>query len=238
MRIRRRRSPLIPNPLPEAVDPGELGELVAGHTWFHRIDLGHGVVTPGVDDSPTKLEFIGLPRSLAGKSVLDVGAIDGFFSFEAERRGAARVVAADYFCWNKPENSMTDGRGFDIAHWALQSGVEKRMIRVEDISPETVGMFDVVLFLGVLYHSPDPLRYLRNVRSVCREVLLLETHVDALDQDRPTMVFYPGATLNGDPSNHWGPNQLCVEEMLKEVGFARVELVGHAGARMAFRAFV
>ncbi len=132
---------------------------------------------------------------------------------------------------------MTDGRGFDIAHWALGSGVEKRRIPVEDISPDTVGVFDIVLFLGVLYHSPDPLRYLRNVRSVCREQLILETHVDALDQSRPMMVFYPGDTLGGDPSNHWGPNRLCVEEMLKEVGFRRIELVGHAGTRMAFHAY-
>lgn len=219
------------------VEPGTLKELVASHTWFHTIDLGHGVVTPGVDDSPSKLEFVGFPDSLAGKTVLDVGAFDGFFSFEAERRGASRVVAADYFCWSRPGDPMTDGRGFDIAHWALGSDVEKRMIRVEDICPETVGMFDVVLFLGVLYHSPDPLRYLRNMRSVCREVLLVETHVDALDQERPMMVFYPGATLNGDASNYWGPNRQCVEEMLKEAGFRQVELVGHAGTRMAFHAF-
>jgi len=226
-----------PLELPEEVDPELLRRLALGRTWFHRIELGHGLVTPGVDDTPSKLQFVQLPASLAGKTVLDVGAFDGFFSFEAERRGASRVVAADEFCWSRPGDEMTDGRGFDIAHWALQSRVEKRRIPVEDISPETVGTFDVVLFLGVLYHSPDPLRYLRNVRSVCRELLILETHVDALDQPRPMMVFYPGATLGGDPSNYWGPNRLCVEEMLKEVGFTTVKLVGHVGTRMAFHAF-
>ena len=78
---------------------------------------------------------------------------------------------------------MTDGRGFDIAQWALQSKVEKRRIAVEDISPESVGTFDYVFFLGVLYHSPDPLGYLRRVRSVCSRTLVLETHVDGLDYD-------------------------------------------------------
>ncbi|HXQ19028.1 MAG TPA: methyltransferase domain-containing protein [Acidimicrobiales bacterium] len=223
--------------LPAQRDEELLARLVAGRSWFHTIDLGGGVITPGVDDSWSKLQLIRLPESFAGKTVLDVGAFDGYFSFEAERRGAARVVAADEFCWSRPGDPMTDGQGFDIAHWARQSRVEKRRIPVEDISPETVGVFDYVLFLGVLYHSPDPLRYLRNVRSVCREQLILETHVDALEQERPMMVFYPGTSLNGDASNHWGPNRQCVVEMLKEVGFRRVELVSHAGSRMAFHAF-
>lgn len=223
--------------LPEQRDEELLARLVAGRSWFHTIDLGGGVITPGVDDSWSKLQLVRLPESFAGKTVLDIGAFDGYFSFEAERRGAARVVAADEFCWSRPGDPMTDGHGFDIAHWARQSRVEKRRIPVEDISPETVGIFDYVLFLGVLYHSPDPLRYLHNVRSVCREQLILETHVDALEQERPMMVFYPGTSLNGDASNHWGPNRQCVVEMLKEVGFRRVELVSHAGSRMAFHAF-
>jgi len=223
--------------LPEQRDEELLRRLVAGRSWFHTIDLGRGVTTPGVDDSWSKLQLVRFPESFAGKTVLDIGAFDGYFSFEAERRGAARVVAADEFCWSHPGDPMTDGRGFDIAHWALRSHVEKRRIPVEDISPETVGVFDYVLFLGVLYHAPDPLRYLRHVRSVCREQLILETHVDALEQDRPMMVFYPGTSLNGDASNHWGPNRQCVVDMLNEVGFSRVELVSHAGARMAFHAF-
>ena len=227
-----------PLDLPDEVDLDLLRRLVAGRSWFHTIDLGNGVITPGVDDTAAKERFVAFPDSLKGKTVLDVGAFDGYFSFKAERLGASRVVAADEFCWSRPNDSMTDGRGFDIAHWALNSRVEKRRIPVEDIGPQTVGTFDVVLFLGVLYHSPDPLRYLRHVRSVCRERLLLETHVDAMDQERPMMVFYPGDTLNGDPSNHWGPNRRCVEEMLYEVGFGRVEVVGHAGTRMAFHAFV
>jgi tRNA (mo5U34)-methyltransferase len=223
--------------LPEQRDEELLRTLVAGRSWFHTIDLGGGVTTPGVDDSWSKLQLVQFPDTLAGKTVLDVGAFDGYFSFEAERRGATRVVAADEFCWSHPGDPMTDGQGFDIAHWALQSRVEKRRIPVEEISPETVGVFDYVLFLGVLYHSPDPLGYLRKVRSVCRERLILETHVDALEQDRPMMVFYPGTTLNGDASNHWGPNRQCVVDMLTEVGFRRVELVSHAGSRMAFHAY-
>ena len=66
----------------------DLRAAVAAQGWFHTIDLGEGIVTDGRDESPRKLGWIGLPRDLRGRTVLDVGAWDGFFSFEAERRGA------------------------------------------------------------------------------------------------------------------------------------------------------
>jgi len=223
--------------LPETIDPVLVRELVFSRPWFHTIDLGNGIVTPGVDLSQQKLELIGLPEDLSGASVLDVGSFDGFFAFEAERRGAARVVAADDFCWSRPDDPLLDGRGFDIARWALGSSVEKVRVSVEELRPETVGgTFDYVLFMGVLYHSQDPLRYLRNVFSVCNSTLIVETHIDALDQGRPMMVFYPNGTLNGDPSNFWGPNPECVKEMLLEVGFRQVDVISHVGTRMTFHA--
>ncbi|HVT94598.1 MAG TPA: DUF1698 domain-containing protein [Bryobacteraceae bacterium] len=213
----------------------ELCKEALGRHWFHTIDLGD-IVTPGVDRSAEKLARLQMPARLDGLTVLDVGAYDGFFSFEAERRGAKRVVATDKFCWSL--TGMGDGRGFDIAHELLHSRVEKKVIAVEDISAETVGVFDLVLFLGVLYHAPDPLGYLRRVRSVCKSQLILETHVDALDYPRPAMVFYPGSTLNNDPSNHFGPNLLAVEAMLTEVGFGRVVLLQQYGTRIVVHAFV
>ena len=202
-------------------DVDELKRRVLSRPWFHRIDLGNGIVTPGIDDSVQKLGYLDLPADLRGKTVLDIGAYDGFFSFEAERRGSPRVVAADYFCWTLA--GMGDKQGFNIAHAALNSKVEAVVIPVEEMSTEKLGTFDLVLFLGVLYHSPDPLRYLRIVRSLCKHQLILETHVDALDYPRPAMVFYPGATLNSDASNFWGPNPQAVDAMLLEVGFSRVE---------------
>lgn len=185
--------------------------------WWHRIDIGHGIITPGPDDSFTKIAAAHLPDDLTGRTVIDVGAWDGAFSFECERRNASRVLATDYFVWERIGRA-----GFDLAHEALQSRVESKMIRVEDLSPETVGMFDIALFLGVLYHAQDPMRYLRNVASICRELVIVETHVDALDYPRPAAVFYPFDTLNGDGSNFWGPNPACVESMLLEVGFTSV----------------
>jgi tRNA (mo5U34)-methyltransferase len=82
------------------MDRAALRQKVDAIRWYHTIDLGDGVVTRGVDDTPLRLARIGLPDSLAGLSVLDIGAWDGFFSFEAERRGAARVLATDHYSWH------------------------------------------------------------------------------------------------------------------------------------------
>lgn len=209
-----------------------LKSKVSAHRWYHRIDLGQGVVTPGVDDSPARLARLALPTSLAGRTVLDVGAWDGFFSFECERRGASRVVAADHYSWHGP--GWGNKAGFELARDALQSSVEDVDIDVMEISPERLGTFDVVLFLGVLYHLRHPFAALERVASVARSLLVLETVVDLLDVRRPAMAFYPGRELNDDPTNWWGPNVPAVAGMLRDVGFSQVRVVDPPPGR-AFR---
>jgi tRNA (mo5U34)-methyltransferase len=194
--------------------------------WYHTIDLGGGVITPGVDDTPLRLARVGLPESLAGCSVLDIGAWDGFFSFEAERRGAARVVAADHYSWHGVGWGTGDGKaGFTLAREALSSRVEDVDIDVMQLAPDRIGTFDVVLFLGVFYHLPDPLGALERVASVTKGLLILETVVDMVGLSRPAMAFYPNAELNNDPTNWWGPNQAAVTSMLTRVGFARAKTI-------------
>jgi tRNA (mo5U34)-methyltransferase len=204
----------------------DLRAEVARVRWFHRIDLGDGIVTPGAEDTPAKLRRIGLPGSLGGRTVLDVGAWDGFFSFECERRGAARVVAVDPAAWRpSAENEWGSKRGFELARRALGSSVEDLDIDLLDLSPERVGTFDVVLFLGVLYHLPDPLPVLERVASVTGDLLIVETHADLLGRRRPAMAFYPGAEVDGDPSTWWGPNPALLGELLRGHGFRSVEVV-------------
>jgi tRNA (mo5U34)-methyltransferase len=205
------------------VTPEELRAQVAAIRWWHSIDLGDGIVTPGRSNLPDKIDYIGLPDDLTGLSVLDVGAWDGLFSFESARRGARRVVAVDSFCWNGP--GWGTKAGFDLARRALNSRVEDREMEVVDLSPESVGVFDVVLFLGVLYHLTDPLRALQSIFSVTGDRLILETHTDLADCAYPAMRFYPGGELSGDPTSFWGPNPAAVEAMLRWVGFRRVERV-------------
>lgn len=191
--------------------------------WYHCLDLGHGVVTPGMAQTRwgETGDTIGIPQSLAGRSVLDIGAWDGFYSFESERRGASRVLATDSYAWTGyQENGKA---GFDLARRVLGSRVEDREIDVLELSPEEVGTFDLVLFLGVLYHMRHPLLALERVASVARDQLILETHVDLLDLERPAMAFYPGTVLNNDATNWCGPNPAMIHAMLREVGFRRIE---------------
>jgi tRNA (mo5U34)-methyltransferase len=201
----------------------ELRRRVMEIRWFHVIDLGNGVVTPGYEGkTPHKLKTLGMPEDLTGKSVLDLCAWDGFFSFEAERRGARRVLAVDHFCWGG--GGWGTKAGFDLAREALGSKVEDHELDVLDVSPEKIGVFDVVLFLGVLYHMRHPLLALEKVSSVTSGMLILETHVDLTRLHRPAMAFYPGDELLGDPTNWCGPNESCVISMLKDVGFKTVEV--------------
>src|SRR5580704_18418382 len=150
--------------------------------WWHSIDLGNGIVTPGAYDARSLLDRIAMPERLDGLSVLDIGARDGYFSFEAERRGAASV---------------------------LGSKVEDTNVDVMNLSPENVGQFDVVLFLDVLHQLPHPLLALDRVRSVTKRLLIMETLVDLAHFEEPVMAFYASAKATDASSGWWGPNESC-----------------------------
>jgi tRNA (mo5U34)-methyltransferase len=201
----------------------DLRAQVAAIRWYHSIDLGHGIQTGGVDNTAYRLSRLDLPESLHNRTVLDIGAWDGFFSFECERRGATRVVASDYYSWRG--DGWGTKAGFEFARDVLGSRVEDVEIDVMDLSPDRVGTFDVVLFLGVLYHLRNPLLALERVASVTRDLLIVETVVDMVGFDRPALAFYPNRELNGDPTNWWGPNPAAVAGMLRSVGFSDVRQV-------------
>lgn len=191
--------------------------------WFHSIDLG-GVVTPGVKHHflLRGMADIAFRGGVAGKSVLDIGAWDGFYSFEAEKRGAARVLATDHFCWSGA--GWGSKAGFDYAHTRLASRVESAEIDVPDLDPAKIGRFDVVLFLGVLYHLPDPYSGLKKAAAMTDDLLVVETVTAANYVPAPLARFYPGE-LDGDYTNFWAPNVRCLKEMLRDLGFAHVEIV-------------
>ncbi len=208
------------------MDRDELQKRADALRWYHTIDLGQGVVTRGVDNTPERLARVHLPEDLSGKTVLDIGAWDGFFSFEAERRRASRVVACDYYAWHGMGWGTGRGKdGFELARTALNSRVEDVALDVMDLSPEKIGTFDVVFFLGVLYHLPNPLLALERVASVSSGLLILETVVDMVGIGRPAAAFYPDRELNNDPTNWWGPNHAAVQGILTSVGFSRVDVI-------------
>lgn len=209
----------------EPPQPTILEEQVARFAWFHSIDFGNGVVSKGqipleVLQAQAALYF---PESLAGKTVLDIGAFDGFNSFEALRRGARRVLATDHFAWAQAQIR----EAFEYARSRLAPQVEVLDIDVPDLTPARVGTFDIVLFAGVLYHLRNPFQALERIAKLTTEILIVETHLDALALDQPAMIFYPGAELNGDPTNWWGPNAACVAAMLRDIGFRSVVHTQH-----------
>ncbi|THD70870.1 methyltransferase domain-containing protein [Phenylobacterium sp.] len=203
--------------------------------WFHSLTLPGGETTAG--EKPAAVlaaeADVVFKHSVAGKRVLDIGAWDGFFSFEAERRGAAHVLATDHFCWSG--SGWGTKAGFDYAHGRLGSRVASLDIDVPRIAPETVGMHDVVLFLGVLYHVKDPLAALERAASAAGEMLVVET-ATALDRlPWPVARYYPGAELNNDATNFWAPNRRCLEGMARDLGFTRIEMTGHPATRPHWR---
>jgi tRNA (mo5U34)-methyltransferase len=238
----------------------ELQERVAAVPfWFHSLDLGMGVVTPGFKSREIhhqELASFQLP-DLRGKSVLDVGAWDGFYSFSAERLGAARVVALDYHVWGLdrdaknrykaeckakgvpqrhpkhiPElwrfDELPGKRGFDLARAALGSRVESVVCDATKMDAATLGQFDVVLYLGVLYHMENPLESLKRVREVTKQVAVIETEAAAFRgfKDRPMCEFFhPSRQLADDPTNFWAPNAAALAGLCEAAGFSRVELL-------------
>jgi len=217
--------------------------------WFHRIDLGHGVVTKGLSSGP----YVGPDKlpDLTGKSVLDIGAWDGFYSFQAERLGAARVVALDHYVWGVdmaarqrywaeceqrgvlPDHSRdtTDfwrpelpGRtAFDFARRTLASKVEPMVADFATVDLADVGHFDVVLYLGVLYHMKEPLTVLERLRRVTDEVAVIETQaVSVAGLEGQNLVQFFGGEFIGDYGNWYVPTLACLTQWALAAGFSRV----------------
>lgn len=196
--------------------------------WFHSIDLGNGIITPGqasLEQLQAQAEMYFAGDVVRGASVLDIGCWDGFNSLEAVRRGASRVVALDHWVWHHHE--WASRQTIELVREAAAPSLEIVDMDLPDIAPASVGRFDIVLFCGVLYHLKDMVAGLTAAASVAGRMLIVETHMDAADFARPAAVFYPGTELNNDPSNWWGPNRACVDGMLATVGFPRVEYTPH-----------
>ncbi len=244
------------------------GEVAAVPHWFHSIDLGDGVVTPGdksVEVLSRELVSLRLP-DLRGLSVLDIGAWDGFYSFTAERLGAARVVSMDHFVWSldraranhhisewssgrgsprayeetdawKPAE-LPGKRGYDLAHRVLGSRAEPVVadFMTEDLRKHS-GPFDVVLWLGVLYHMRHPLLALEKVRSATRRLAVIETEAIEVHGAGDTALceFFERDELAGDFTNWWAPNEKALVGMCRAAGFSRVEVIHAPGESPASR---
>ena len=197
----------------------ELGEK----EWFHSFELSDGTLVRGaktLDVLRAEFNAILAPLTLDGQSVLDVGAWNGAFSFEAKRLGAAHVLATDMYTWVHPFF-----RGFEKFLYIRKDSeldIDYRVLDTHQIKRDVVGEFDVVLFLGVFYHLQDPITVIANIAEVATSWLVVETYLDLDEISSPAMRYYPGEELAEDPTNWWGPNQECVEGLLKTAGFTEI----------------
>jgi len=191
--------------------------------WYHSFELPDGTLIDGMNPlSRLRERFARFPIScdLRGKCVLDIGAWDGWFSFEAERRGA-EVIAID--CVEAPH--------FVELQRKLSSKVDYRILEVYELPAAGLGRFDVVFLLGVLYHLRHPLLALEIVCSLTTDVALVESFVtdgttwQEHTEDIPTLEFYEGYELANQFDNWVGPSVACLLAMCRAAGFARVELL-------------
>ena len=209
-------------------------EIAALGPWFHNIDLG------GVQTAPE--HFLGdyplvkwrrfahaLPADLSGRTVLDIGCNGGFYSIEMKRRGAARVLGIDH-----DEDYLKQAR-----FAAEVTGLEIEFLQLSVYDVGALGeRFDLVLFLGVLYHLRHPLLALDLIREhiakdlfVCQSMQRGDPGEEPLEEDYPfaeAAIFerptYPHLSFiehryAGDDTNWWVPNRACTKAMLRSAGF-------------------
>jgi len=213
-----------------------LAEKVALTPWYHTIELPGGLVTPGSHDHRRLIGHMGFPADLTGMRCLDVATFDGFWAFELERRGAD-VVALDL-----PSTAGLDlptgahqimideklespfGGGFALAREALGSEVTLYQRSVYDLSPEALGMFDLVFAGDVLLHLERPLEALRRIRSVTRGTLVLADRYDAELTGRPgRLIGYQGGWRGLE---WWRPSLDALAQMVIDAGFTDVDIRG------------
>jgi tRNA (mo5U34)-methyltransferase len=203
--------------------------------WFHNLELDGVQTAPDhfLGDYP-RAKFrrfaAALPADLHGKSVLDIGCNAGFYAFEMIRRGASRVVGID-----SDERYLAQAR---LAAEVLGHDVEWRRLDVYRVA-ELRERFDLVIFMGVLYHLRHPLLALDRLHDhVAGERLLFQSMLRGPTTIAPVAPDYPFEERDifsrpdhparyfvehryaGDWTNWWIPNRAGVEAMLRSAGFA------------------
>ncbi len=232
-------------------------EINAVPIWWHSIPFGNGFSSSGVKSEQQlnyEMNALHLP-DLSGKTVLDIGAWDGFFSFEAEKRGAKKIVALDHYVWSLdlsptfqyweeckrrgviqkdpktiPEfwhpDTLPGKKGFNTAKHLLSSKVEPVVGDFMQMDISQLGEFDVVLYLGVLYHMENPFEAIKRVAKITREMAVIETlaMVIPLYENVPLCQFFESNEVNHDVTNWWAPNLAGLESLCRAAGFKEIKV--------------
>ena len=211
--------------------------------WFHNLHLPTGHRTapdhPLGDFPAFKWAELApsLPEDLSGWRALDIGCNAGFYTFELAHRGAD-VVGIDH-----DEHYLAQAR-WAAGVYGLEGRVEFRRFGVYDLA-RSDERYDLVLFMGVLYHLRHPLLGLDIVTARAKRLLVLQTLTmpgeEVLEVGSDTGIhgrdamLHPGwpklafieHALASDPTNWWAPNHACVEAMVRSAGMTVVGRPGH-----------
>jgi tRNA (mo5U34)-methyltransferase len=205
----------------------DFSQELAEKGWYHSFELPGGERIEGynkIDMLRARYARFPIPADLTGKQVLDIGAWDGWFSFEAERHGAG-VTAID----------CVEIANFLEIQKKLASRVNYRIVDFYELPEAGLGVFDFVFFLGILYHLKHPLLALEIVCALTTDTAIVESFVTDANTWRehpdevPTMEFYETDELGNQLDNWIGPSVSCLMAMCRAAGFARVEFLHTTG---------
>lgn len=208
--------------------------------WYHKIELPGGIATPG--NLPAHPEAYRIPEDMAGMRVLDIGAWDGYWTWQALKRGADFVYAIEDFSDTVGAETNADRsrkwQTFDLCREAL--GYDYSQVMRYEMSAMEIGLlngmikpFDAVFCFGVLYHLRHPLYVLEQIRKVCRGTLYIETAI--LDNSKSAYgnygytgseclaEFYPGSEYGLNESNWWVATLRGWVSMVHAAGFEDIE---------------
>lgn len=221
----------------EAPARAELNETIRQLSpWYHNVEFAPGFVTnPSTPDYPASrwrvLDEV-IPKDLRGKTVLDIGCNSGFFSLEMKKRGASRVVGIDIMPHLLAQSRFA-------SHW-FELPLELYELGAYDVD-QLEETFDVVVFIGVLYHLRHPLYALEKIAALCKETMYFQSVVRGNPGDITPADNYPAnetavfddpawpklyfieKSFNGDESNWWLATRSCLKAMLRVAGFRGIE---------------
>jgi len=215
-------------------------ELDKTSNWYHNIELMPDLITPGrLPLDQDHVDKYRIPENMDGFRVLDVGAWDGFWTFEALRRGAKEVISIDDFSddtgGKQTIHRDNKWRNYEFCkkHFTYTDDqCSQHELSVYDLKEDTFGRFDIIFFFGVLYNMRYPLYALDIVSSICDGAIFVESAVcdhrsaykeNAYPDTHMIMEFYPNDELSNNPSNWWAPTVACMCNMIAAAGFDKVD---------------
>lgn len=220
--------------------------------WYHTIDLGDGLVTPGAYDYRDCWSAFGFPEDMTGMKVLDVGSATGFFAFEFAKRGA-RVVSVELpslghwdMIWHEREQVLSGLMEYhnastpEEAHFRHLEGpfsfcrdrlgldIERCYSTVYELTSERLSSrrFDLIFAGDVLLHLFSPLKALDVLAPLCEGTLVVTVERLRKSKYNPVMFYLGNEKRESDRRSWWMPSGACLQDMLERMGFDAVTLAG------------